>query len=147
MKNFLCKVYNNKIFNIAVTVMAVLFLPLLYQCLAQFLLKRSFTMTLEYLWIYKRALLVGTVFIILVMAAVTVFTRRAVIGSAVVGISVFCLATAHFFKLHFRGEALMPSDIFLIKEAAIVTEEMDLFLTREMVLYVIFLEYKKYGTF
>ncbi|MBQ3008986.1 MAG: LTA synthase family protein [Oscillospiraceae bacterium] len=119
--------------------MAVVSLPLIYQGLAQFLLKRSFTMTLEYLWIYRKALLVGTVFLVLVTAAITVLTRRVVIGTTLTGTIIYGLSTAHFFKLFFREESLMPSDLLLIKEAGIVAGEMKLFLTSEILFYGIVL--------
>jgi len=135
MKNYIKDLYKNNIFNWCVTALSVVFLPLIFQCLAQFLLKRSFIMTVEYLWIYRRPMLLGTVFLILVMASITVITRRVVIPAVAVGSIIYALSTAHFFKLYFREESLMPSDLYLIKEAGLVAGELDLFITREIILF------------
>ncbi len=138
MKERLNNLYKNKLFNYIITILAVVFLPLIYQCLAQFLIKTSFVLTVEYLWIYKKTLLLGTVFLVLVMAAITVLTSRVVIANIIVGLSIFALSVAHYFKLYFREEVLMPSDLTLVKEAGMIAGELNLFITREIIVYLIF---------
>ncbi len=138
MKERLNNLYKNKLFNCVITILSVVFLPLIYQCLAQFLIKTSFVLTVEYLWIYKKTLLLGTVFLVLVMAAITVLTSRVVIANIIVGLSIFALSVAHYFKLYFREEVLLPSDLTLVKEAGMIAGELNLFVTREIIVYLIF---------
>ncbi|MDL2219565.1 LTA synthase family protein [Ruminococcaceae bacterium OttesenSCG-928-O06] len=118
---------------------AVFLTPLAFQAMVEFIRMRSVTLWVEYLWIHRVPLLLGTVVLVLAAAAITFATARPFIANLVLGAVLFAAGCANLQKLAYRGEPVIPKDVFQLSEALAISGEMRFSLTREMVLFLVFL--------
>ncbi len=121
----------------SISLLACAVVPLLYQALIEFTRIRSFTTTLTYLQGRLPNLLLGWAPLALLFLALTVFTRRPAIPAGVMGVILAVGGIANYLKLSYRDEPVVPSDLFILRDAATIGTEMKPAVTREMVVFAL----------
>lgn len=120
-----------------ISLAACALVPLLYQALIEFTRIRSFTITLTYLSGRIPNLLLGWAPLALLFLAFTILTRRPAIPAGVMGVILATGGIANYLKLSYRDEPVVPSDLFILRDAATIGTEMKPAVTREMVVFVL----------
>lgn len=118
---------------------AVLVLPFVYQALTEYIRMRNFSGFIEYTFLRLHAMLPGYIVLAAVSLLLVVATARPWISSLCMGLVLFAVGAANYFKLAYRGDPLMPKDFSQVAEAAMITREMNLSFSKEMWLYLLFI--------
>ena len=111
--------------------------PMVYQVLIEFTRIRSVTTTLQYLEARVPNLLLGWAPLALLFLALTLLTRRPAIPAGVMGVVLAVGGIANYLKLSYRDEPVVPSDLFILRDAATIGTEMKPSVTREMVVFAL----------
>lgn len=122
---------------VLVSLLACLGLPLLYQALVEFTRIRSFTVTLTYLANRVPNLLLSWAALALLALLLTLLTRRPAVASGVLGVALATGGIANYLKLTYRDEPVVPSDLFILRDAATIGTDMKPAVTREMVVFAL----------
>ena len=120
-----------------ISLLACAGVPLLYQVLIEFTRIRSFTVTLTYLSGRISNLLLGWVPLALLFLALTLLTRRPAVPAGIMGVILATGGISNYLKLSYRDEPVVPSDLFILRDAATIGTEMRPAITREMVVFAL----------
>lgn len=119
------------------SLLACAVVPLVYQILIEYTRIRSVLTTLLYLQARIPNLLLGWVPLALLFLALTVLTRRPAVPAGIMGVILAVGGIANYLKLSYRDEPVVPSDLFILRDAATIGTEMKPAVTQEMVIFVL----------
>lgn len=125
------------LFNIVVAILSSLLLPFAYQVLVEFVRIGSVHYTLLYLQAHWHVMLLGWLVLVLIYMALLALTARPAVPAFLEGLVLFAGAVAHYFKLSYRGEVLVPKDLFVAREGLNVARMQQFSLTREMIIFIV----------
>ena len=119
-----------------VAVLSCLFLPVAYSCMAEFVRTASVHYLLLYLEAHTVQLALGIVVLMLLFGVVMILSARPWVANLIVG-GILCFGSwANLQKLRYRGEPVLPKDLFQFSAAAGIAKEINFTIQRETWLFL-----------
>lgn len=110
--------------------LAAVVMPFAFQIMPEYIRMRNVAHCAEYVMIRFKSMVPGYIFLVMLYLAIEVLSMRAWVANLSVGILLFGMGCGNYYKLAFRGDPLVPYDFVQLKEAAMISTELNLTITR-----------------
>ena len=122
--------------SLLLCVFSAVLVPFVYQVLIEFVRIGSVSGTFAYVLSHWKQMLLGWIVLVLVWMILLLLSLRPAVPAGVMGCVLFVGGMANLFKLSYRGNPVVPRDLVILKDAAVIMGELELRFTREMYLFV-----------